>query len=427
MKYLVTICILMPIMWIDLLIIPTKSAESCHGAVAQHKNEFIVDAENNTWQIHQNGKFYKFNGDKCKSEITKLVYWNHIVYRLLGSADWQKWINDDWKRETYHPLKRKLKSLKGCESPLESEKTTTTKSTTTAFKIVPATTSPLTTAKPPATTSPLTTTSPPTTAKPPTTTSPLTTSHVSTIEQSLTTMNTPSGSRSVNESSLNYFLPENCNNSKYIGDYCNISTNPCDINPCQNMGNCTIHPQFPHVSQCKCLPDFTGTLCERNIRPCKLNICLYQGICIELNETSFKCNCTEGHTGIHCEHTINFCENVTCLNKGVCRSIFLNYKCECLYGTSGKHCENTEFSIVLRQNIAKSLAYIAIIAISIVITFILSLDILKYVFGIDVTQKEREEIRREIISKKKCIRKTNKKMFHPKQRMNKIIPLRQFP
>ena len=77
---------------------------------------------------------------------------------------------------------------------------------------------------------------------------------------------------------------------------------------------------------------------------------------------------------------------MTCLNKGICRSVFPNYKCECLYGTSGKHCEETEFSIVLRRNIAKSLAYIAIIAISIV-----GLDMLKYVFGIDVTRKECEK------------------------------------
>jgi len=123
---------------------------------------------------------------------------------------------------------------------------------------------------------------------------------------------------------------------------------------------------------------------------------------------------------------IDYCENVTCLNKGICRPLFLGYKCECLFGSSGHHCEDIETSIVTRQYIAKSFAYIAIIAISSVAGFIIVLDTLKYVFGIDVTQKERDEIRRERDLHKKINRETQKPRKTVRiRRMNKITPLSQ--
>ncbi len=145
-----------------------------------------------------------------------------------------------------------------------------------------------------------------------------------------------------------------------------------------------------------------------------------------MNDTDFFCNCTQGYTGIHCEHMINYCDNVTCLNKGICRPLFLGYKCECLFGSSGEHCNDIATSIVTRQYIAKSFAYIAIIAISSVAGFIIVLDALKYVFGIDVTRKERDQIRRERNLQKKINREIQKprKTFRIR-RLNKITPLSQ--
>ncbi len=148
---------------------------------------------------------------------------------------------------------------------------------------------------------------------------------------------------------------------------------------------------------------------------------------MEVNETNFICNCTQGHTGIHCEQIINYCNNVTCLNKGICRPLLLGYKCECLSGSEGHHCEQVATSIIIRQAVAKSFAYIAIIAMSTVAGFVIVLDILKYVFGIDVTRKERDEIRREQNLHKKINRETTvkpRKTFRLR-RMNKITPLSQ--
>lgn len=44
---------------------------------------------------------------------------------------------------------------------------------------------------------------------------------------------------------------------------------------------------------------------------------------------------------------------------------------------------------VVRQYIAKSFAYVAIIALVLVAVFFFTLDVLKYVFGIDPVRKDR--------------------------------------
>ncbi|CAF1335854.1 unnamed protein product, partial [Adineta steineri] len=136
--------------------------------------------------------------------------------------------------------------------------------------------------------------------------------------------------------------------------------------------------------------------------PYSCNDSNYIGLCIEMNETDFICNCSQGYMGIHCQDMINYCNrNVTCLNEGICRPILLDYKCECLYGSSGRHCENLAAGYVIRQYVAKSFSYIAIIGIVAVYLFVIILDTLKYVFGIDVTRNERRELRHKRNSHKK--------------------------
>ncbi|CAF4947619.1 unnamed protein product [Rotaria sp. Silwood1] len=99
---------------------------------------------------------------------------------------------------------------------------------------------------------------------------------------------------------------------------------------------------------------------------------------------------------------INCCYNVTCWNYGVCRPLLLNYICECLGDSySGRHCEITSTKIFIYKIVSKSFAYIAIIAVSSVAMFIVTMDILKYCFGIDPIREELERIRREKRTKNK--------------------------
>lgn len=114
-----------------------------------------------------------------------------------------------------------------------------------------------------------------------------------------------------------------------------------------------------------------------------------------MNETNFECYCTQGYAGIHCELLIDYCINVTCLNQGVCHSLPLNYTCECLPTISGHHCEYVTTKFLILKHVSKSVGSIAIIFICISIGYIISLDILTYAFGIDVTARERAQIQHE--------------------------------
>ncbi|UJR30565.1 hypothetical protein I4U23_018094 [Adineta vaga] len=255
------------------------------------------------------------------------------------------------------------------------------------------------------TTSDSITTSPTTTTTDSTTTSLVTTTIDSTITSSLQTLI---------EQPVIPFIAPNCSNSNVIGFSCNISFQPCEIYPyCQNSGTCQNNPDLPHGYSCLCKSGYNGTNCEINIRPCQANTCLYGGGCKDLNATHFVCNCIQGRTGIHCETRIDYCYNVTCLNKGVCRSLPLGYECQCISNSfTGRHCENIAKSVITFQYISKTFSYIAILAISLVVGFVIILDILKYGFGIDPVRGERNRLRRERFQ---CDRKNRQKPAIEKQ------------
>ncbi len=143
-----------------------------------------------------------------------------------------------------------------------------------------------------------------------------------------------------------------------------------------------------------------------------------------MNNTDFDCNCTQGRVGIHCELLIDYCTNITCLNRGVCSSLPLNYTCECLPTSSGRHCEYLITNLRIRQYVSKSVGFIAIIFLCTSAGYIISLDILTYVFNIDLTAKDRDQIRRKRALYKKSIRKSPRKTIC-RRRKNKIASLPQ--
>ncbi len=75
------------------------------------------------------------------------------------------------------------------------------------------------------------------------------------------------------------------------------------------------------------------------------------------------------------------------------------------YSYSGAHCEYFATGIIIRQYVSKTFGYVAIIALSTVAGFVIIMDILKYGFGIDPVQKERELIRRKhaLLERENCI------------------------
>ena len=155
-------------------------------------------------------------------------------------------------------------------------------------------------------------------------------------------------------------------------------------------------------SDCTCPPDFRGKHCEQDRRVCKLTTCLNNGTCHNISKTDFNCSCASGWEGKRCERIINLCSSSPCQNRGVCFPSLRNYTCKCLQGSySGRHCEITATRIQVLQVVSTSFAYIAIIAMVTVVMFVLIMDILKYCFGIDPVEDERERLRRKKYAKKR--------------------------
>ncbi len=93
------------------------------------------------------------------------------------------------------------------------------------------------------------------------------------------------------------------------------------------------------------------------------------------------------------------------MNQGVCQPLLLNYTCLCLGNSySGRYCENTANKILILQRLSKSFAFIAIIAMISVGIFVVTMDVLKYFFGIDPvgrTRKQLQSVKRQKPKRKK--------------------------
>ena len=115
-----------------------------------------------------------------------------------------------------------------------------------------------------------------------------------------------------------------------------------------------------------------------------------------MSNKTFECDCESGRTGILCETKINYCKSNRCLNKGVCQSLSSTYRCLCLSEYySGRYCQILTKKVTNYKIMSTSISYIGIIVIMSVAMFIVIMDVLKYCFDIDPTQKELEEIRQK--------------------------------
>ncbi|XP_018585768.2 sushi, von Willebrand factor type A, EGF and pentraxin domain-containing protein 1 isoform X1 [Scleropages formosus] len=122
---------------------------------------------------------------------------------------------------------------------------------------------------------------------------------------------------------------------EFTGSKCERKIDECQSAPCQNGGLCR---NTGRGFLCECQSGYTGSLCQAEVNECSSSPCLNNGICVdEVNR--FACSCMDGFTGIHCELQIDECLSNPCLNGGVCEDLAGSYSCTCAKGFYGDNCQ----------------------------------------------------------------------------------------
>ena len=179
-----------------------------------------------------------------------------------------------------------------------------------------------------------------------------------------------------------------------IGWYCDVPSTACDtLQPCQNQGNCTNSNTTSSGYVCSCPIGLGGALCQFDHRPCRADTCWNNGTCTQTSQSTARLlMCDLGWRGQSMRDTGELlwqCHMSE--NNGVCRGSLLNYTCQCLGDSfSGRHCEIKATGTVVHQIVARSFAYVAIIALGTLLSFVMFLDVLKYYFGIDSVREDRK-------------------------------------
>ncbi|KAM6082169.1 protein eyes shut homolog [Chlamydotis macqueenii] len=121
----------------------------------------------------------------------------------------------------------------------------------------------------------------------------------------------------------------------FEGTYCEVNSDECISDPCQNEGLCV---DGVNHYRCSCQHGFTGTLCEVEINECLSRPCKNNGTCLDL-VNRFICSCAPGYYGSLCEMDVNECETLPCLHGGSCINRLGGYRCFCPPGFTGDRCE----------------------------------------------------------------------------------------
>lgn len=88
-----------------------------------------------------------------------------------------------------------------------------------------------------------------------------------------------------------------------------------------------------------CPSGYKGPRCEINTNECEPNPCENGGTCVD-GSNNYTCYCAHtGYEGRNCEVNINECLNNPCLNHGVCFDTYGSYVCQCQDGYEGQNCE----------------------------------------------------------------------------------------
>ena len=111
------------------------------------------------------------------------------------------------------------------------------------------------------------------------------------------------------------------------------------------------------------------------------SLSVISGTCVTMSNNTYACSCTSDWQGVRCEQRRDYYANITCENRGVCRSLSSDYQCTCLPESfSGSRCEVKAKKTIVLQAFAASVSIVVIVAFA---SFIVVMDLLKYVLNIN--------------------------------------------
>ncbi|XP_035665849.1 uncharacterized protein LOC118409092 [Branchiostoma floridae] len=120
----------------------------------------------------------------------------------------------------------------------------------------------------------------------------------------------------------------------YQGKTCEIFVDPCNSEPCQHGGVCSVSG---NKVTCSCQPGWNGNFCEMNIDECSPDPCQNGGVCQDLL-ADFSCSCPAPYEGKMCEIYVDPCGSGPCQNGGVCSASGAAFTCSCQPGWNGATC-----------------------------------------------------------------------------------------
>lgn len=117
-----------------------------------------------------------------------------------------------------------------------------------------------------------------------------------------------------------------------VATACTKVESSCDLT-CENGGICS-----PATGTCMCAAGFEGDVCEVETDECAGNPCENGGTCAD-GIGEFTCTCAAGFFGAACEVNLDDCAGNPCLNGGTCVDGIEDFSCSCPAAFAGKSCQ----------------------------------------------------------------------------------------